>query len=196
LPSNFHHEIIPVCQLEEEGTQTLFVQTLLPLQSEFDLQQLVIGICWQTLLEHKSVVHIFGSSGQLQGATHELVSKVQLEKHFNVPVYPAPLTPAHVAPPKELPSHFSVPSLYPFGHTGRQLLSFIKLHPVGQHPSLCIQEVIGGYEQTPLEQVFVVHSLLSSHSEDKVQGLQPVVFVFIHLPPVQLSVVHPLLSLH
>ena len=96
------------------------------------------------LLEsHMSVVHTFPSLGQLQGATQEVVLKIQeVDEHFNVPVYPVPFTPAQVAPSKSTPSHFSVPSLFPFPQTAAQLLSFIELHPVGQHPSLLIQEVI------------------------------------------------------
>ena len=109
----------------------------------------------------------------MQGATHELVSKVHESVHFNVPVYPAPITPAHVAPPNALPSHFSVPSLTPFLHSGSQSLSFAELHPVGQQLSLWVHKVIAGYEQTPPEHVFVVQALLSLHCETDVQVLQP-----------------------
>ena len=90
---------------------------MLSLHWEADVQQPLIAVCWQTLFTHWSVVHILPSSEQVQGATHKLVSKVHKpEKHFNVPVYPVPKTPAHVAPPKLAPSHFSVPSLIPFPH--------------------------------------------------------------------------------
>jgi hypothetical protein len=78
----------------------------------------------------------------VQGAEHKLVSKVQELEHFSVPVYPLPMTPAQVAPPKSVKSHFSVPSLFAFPQTIAQLLSFIELHPAGQHSSLLMQEVI------------------------------------------------------
>jgi hypothetical protein len=87
---------------------------------------------------------------------------MQLE-HFKVPVYPVPKTPAHVAPPKEEVSHLSVPSITLFPHLASQLLSLIRLHPVGQHPSLLIQEVIDVCEQTLFEQVSLVHESISIH---------------------------------
>jgi hypothetical protein len=65
---------------------------------------------------------------------------MQLE-HFKVPVYPVPKTPAHVAPPKALPSHCSVPS--------------IRLFPQ--------QEVIEICEHMLFEHVSVVQTLLSLH---------------------------------
>jgi hypothetical protein len=63
----------------------------------------------------------------VQGATHKLVLNVHKPVHFKVPVYPAPKTPSHVAPPKAEPSHFSVPSLIPFPQIGvyTQSLSFM-----------------------------------------------------------------------
>jgi hypothetical protein len=66
---------------------------------------------------------------------HEPVSKVQLEKHFKIPVYPIPMTPAQVAPPKEIPSHLSAPSRTLFPQTAVQSISFNRVHTVGQHPS-------------------------------------------------------------
>jgi hypothetical protein len=87
-------------------------------------------------------VHALLSLGQLQRLAHERVSKVQLEKHFKVPLYPDPKTPAHVAPPKTVPSHFSVPSRILFPQLEEQSLSVVELHPLGQHPSLFAQAVI------------------------------------------------------
>jgi hypothetical protein len=100
------------------------VQELLSLHCVSEMQQLLFGVCWQTLFALQlSIVHGLPSSGQIQGATHKLVSKVQMFEHFNVPVYPLPLTPAQVAPPNAEPSHCSVPSLIPFPQTGLQSLS-------------------------------------------------------------------------
>ena len=101
--------------------QTLFehesdVHELLSLHPEDDVQQLDIGVCWQTLFTHWSVVQELLSLGQVQGAIHKLVSKVQTLEHFNVPVYPEPKTPAQDAPPNSTLSHFSLPSLIPFPH--------------------------------------------------------------------------------
>jgi hypothetical protein len=88
----------------------------------------------------------------------------QLE-HFNVPVYPVPKTPTHVAPPKSLPSHFSVPSRTLLPQEAAQLLSVSILHPplAGQQPSLFMQEVIELYEHALVEQRLVVQALLSLH---------------------------------
>jgi hypothetical protein len=70
----------------------------------------------------------------IQGATHKPVLNVHISVHLSVPVYPAPKTPAQVAPPKEELSHLSVPSLIPFPQKeeAKQLLSFVILHPEGQ----------------------------------------------------------------
>jgi hypothetical protein len=115
------------------------------LHSEEEIQQPFIGICWQTPLLHISVVQGFPSFIlQVQVAVHELVSKVHELEHFNVPVYPLPITPAQVAPPKLESSHFSVASITPFPQLAAQLLSFKLVHPLfaGQHPSLFMQLVI------------------------------------------------------
>jgi hypothetical protein len=150
------------------------------------------------LLEHISVVHEFGSSGQLQGAMHEPVSKVQFEKHFKVPVYPVPKTPEQVAPPKAVPSHFSVPSLIPFPQTAAQLLSLIELHPLpaGQHPSLLMQEIIVVCAHAPPEQLSVVQGLLSLHWDCRVHEMQLDIGEETHLLLEQIFSVQPLLSSH
>jgi hypothetical protein len=114
------------------------------LHSEEERQHPFIGICWHAPLLHNSVVQILLSSLQTQGSTQELVSKVHEPEHFNVPVYPLPIIPAQVAPPRLEPSHFSVASITPFPQLAAQLLSFKLVHPLfaGQHPSLFTQLVI------------------------------------------------------
>ena len=108
------------------------------------------------------------SLGHVHGGIHKLVLNSQFE-HFNVPVYPAPFTPAHVAPPKEVPSHFSVPSRIPFPHTEAQSLSFNALHPLGQHPSFDLHAVIEGYEHLLFEHTLVLHVPEVVHWETDVQ---------------------------
>jgi hypothetical protein len=78
----------------------------------------------QTLFWQTSVVQGLLSLGQVQGAIQELVLNWQLE-HFNVPVYPVPNTLKQVAPPKAVPSHFSVPSRTLLPQTAEQSLSFV-----------------------------------------------------------------------
>jgi hypothetical protein len=68
--------------------------------------------------------------------------------------------------------------------------------PIGQHPSLFIQEVIKVCEQAPFEQLSAVHNLLSLHSETEVQEVQPEIAVCEQTLFEHLSVVQALLSLH
>jgi hypothetical protein len=107
-----------------------------------------------------------------------------------------PKTPEQVAPPKVVPSHFSVPSIKLFPHLAGQLLSLIKLHLVGQHLSLFVQEVIELYTHLLFEQLSLVQESLSSHWGTNVQDLQSDIAVCEQILFEQLSFVHILLSLH
>jgi hypothetical protein len=105
-----------------ELTQALFVQlsvvqTLLSLHCAAELQQLGVEVYEHSLLTQLSVVQALLSlhKAGLQGATHWLVLNKQLVQP-NIPLYPPPITPEHVAPPRLSPSHFSVPSRIPFPH--------------------------------------------------------------------------------
>jgi hypothetical protein len=138
------------------------VQTLLlQVCGDVQLPQLVL------ILQIVLVPQLYPKLEQVtvQGAAHKLVLKVHRFVHFNVPVYPAPKTPSHVAPPKAELSHFSVPSIIPFPQTGvyTQSLSFATVHPTGQYPSLFIQAVIFVYSHLLFKQVSVVLESLSLH---------------------------------
>jgi hypothetical protein len=67
------------------------------------------------------------------------------------------------------------------------------LHPLGQHPSLFVQEK-GIFEQVLEEQISVVQILLSLHWEEEVQQL--LIVECEHTFPEQISFVQTLLSLH
>ncbi len=71
----------------------------------------------------------------------------------------------HPSPETVFPSsHPSPDSRTPFPHTGGQLLSFKELHPLGQHPSLLMHEVIGGLVHVPgAVHISVVQALPSLH---------------------------------
>ena len=139
---------------------------------------------------------MFPSSTQLHGDLHEVVSNVQFELHFNVPVYATPRTPVHVAPPKE-PSHFSDPSLILLPHSYAQSESFWELHPTGQNPSLLIHVFISGWMHFPFEHMSAVPGLSSSHCEVSEQKEHSGIEMYEQSPSSEhVFSVHGLLSSH